>query len=192
MTDLSELVLMTPLVARVLIGLAGAILVIAGARLYKPGMMLAAMASGGLLVGTILAGVGTVAPAVATPWVIAVGIGLGGIAAAWIAHLAHKIALIAVGAVAGLTAGAAILPWIPNEPLWIPFVGLLVGAASFPWVYPALLKILTPAVGAVAVAWAAGMPDTAWLLGGLWAFGAVVQLVGPQRPADNADEEEEE
>lgn len=189
--DLTELALASPWTVRTTIGLVSAILLVGGARIYKPGMMLAAFASGGLVVCAALVFVGAVAPAVASPTVLTIGAVAGGAAAAWVAHLAHKIALVAVGAVAGLTISAAVLPWIPGEPLWMPIVGLLIGGASFPWIYPALLKLFTPAVGAVGIAWAAGMPDTAWLLGGLWAFGAAVQLVGPGGTNDNDGEEEE-
>ncbi len=191
MTDLTELALASPWTVRAMIGAVGAILLFAGARIYKPGLMLAAFSAGGLLVCAVLVGVGTAVPAAATPAVITIAVLIGGAAAAWIAHLAHRIALVAVGGLAGLTASAALLPWIPGAPLWIPFIGLILGAVSFPWIYPALLKIVTPAVGAVCIAWAAGMPDTIWLLGGLWAFGAVVQLVGPSPPRDNDEEEEE-
>ena len=68
-------------------------------------------------------------------------------------------------------------------------VATLLGALVFPWVYDQLLKVLTPAVGAVLVAWAVGHPEHLALLGGLWFVGVVLQLRGPSSGRRDDDED---
>ena len=114
---------------------------------------------------------------------------MGGAVTAWVAHVAHKTALVVIGVLTGLCMGAAVSSMLPEAPLWVSVVGGVVGAVFFPWLYEAFVKVVTAAVGAVCLAWAVGMPDTAWLLGALWVFGSVVQILGTGADKKAAGEE---
>ena len=181
----------SPMMVRVVTGIVGLILLVAGARLYKPALMLAAFTAGGLLVVATLSTAGALVPALATPAMLAAGGLFAGVATAWVAHVAHRVALVVIGGLTGLSLASGIQHLVAEAPGWIPVVGAIVGAIGLPWVYESLLKVVTPAVGAVCIAWALAVPDTAWILGGLWAFGAAVQLAGPGKVEDHESQEEQ-
>jgi len=189
MLELSDMASASPMIVRVFAGLIGGLILVAGARLYKPALLAAAFTAGGLLVVATLSTAGELVPSMATPGLLVAGALFGGISTAWTAHVAHRLALVLIGGLTGLTLTAALLALVSSGPWWLPLVGGCVGAVALPWVYTSLLKFLTPAVGAVCIAWAVGMPETPWVLGGLWAFGAAVQLAGPG-PGGEADEED--
>lgn len=176
---LTELTAQSPWLLRVVVGLVGFVLLVAGARVYRVALLGSAFALGAVATAVGLAWAGQQVVALARPEIIGVGALVAGLACAGGASLAHRVALLAIGAIAGLGVGAGVGDLVGGAALlWAPLAGAVLGALMFPWVFPALLKVLTPAVGAVCLAWAAGKPDTLWLIGALWAFGAVVQLVG--------------
>lgn len=189
MTDLSQLALTSPAVVRGAVGFVGVVLLVAGARFYKPGLMLAAAAAGGLLTVATLSTMGELIPDMGNPRLLAAAGLVSGAASAWVAHVAHKVALVVIGALTGLCAGAAVSGLLPEAPLWVSVAGGLAGAVVFPWLYEAFIKVVSAAVGAVGLAWAVGMPDSVWLLGVLWTVGSVVQLLGPRPEAADVDEE---
>jgi hypothetical protein len=178
MFDVSQIAAEVPVLTRFAVGLVGLLLLLAGARWYHRAVALAAFVA-----GTVLASAAMVIAcdvlAVPIPPVVMVVVALvcGG-SVAGVAKMAHRLVLLAVGAMAGGTAVAALSAHVAAVPMWGALLGMLVGALIVPWIWDQTLKILTPAVGAVAVAWAVGLPDNLLLVMGLWVFGAVAQLVG--------------
>lgn len=185
LSNLTELVAQAPLGVRLLVGAAGAAVLFLGARLYRPGLLLAAFGVGAVGALGLLQVVSAWVPQALDPTTAIVGAVSAGLIGAVVAHLAHKLALVVIGALVGLTGGVVLaalilLPW------WIVPLGAALGAIVLPWVYPHLLKVLTPAVGAVIVAWAVGKPDAIWLLVLLWAVGAVFQVRAAPARAEEA------
>lgn len=180
MTVLEELTRLsseTPVPLRVAIGASGALLALAGARIYKVALFgsvflaVAVATAVGLLWGAAWL------PALARPEVVGLGALVAGVAAAGAARLAHRIALVAAGGVAGVAFGAGLGELLATPAaVWAPLAGGLVGAILFPFTFRSLLKFLTPAVGALAVAFAAGRPTELWILGAVWLVGSLVQL----------------
>lgn len=190
MTTLAELAANAPLLTRVLVGLIGGLLIVAGARWYKRGLALTAFGTGAALVATGMVYLSAWVPMAADPMIAGVAALVGGLGLVGAGSMAHRLAMVAAGALTGLVAGAAVVGLL-GAPAWVGLVGLLLGALTFPWVYKQLLKLITPAVGAACLAWALGMPDRLEVLVGLWAFGAVVQFVGEKQrpPVDPEDED---
>ena len=191
MPEISQLTADIPLLLRVAVGLIGGLLIVAGARWYHFGLYLAAFATGAGLFATVLAALSTQLPLVADPMVMGIGSVIAGLVLAWGARVAHRMAMLGAGAFTGFVAGVAAVDLLA-VPMWVAAVTMLVGALVFPWVYEQLLKVLTPAVGAACVAWAVGMADQPALLGGLWAFGTVVQFVGERASPPPEPEDDEE
>lgn len=177
LSGLAALAAESPMGLRILVGAVGGLLLIAGARVYKAGLFGSCFAAGAVGAAAALAFGATWVAALGRPEVIGLGALVSGVAVAGVAALAHRVALLAVGGVAGIVVGAGIGDLFGGAGLVAgPAVGALLGALLFPWVFEWLLKLLTPAVGAVCVAWAAGRPDTLWLVVLLWAVGALVQV----------------
>lgn len=175
--DLAALAAEAPIPLRVLVGAIGALLLVAGARVYRTALFGSAFALGAVGAGLALAWAGTVVVALARPEVLALGAILAGVAVAGVVKLAHRIGLIAVGGVAGVALGAGVGDLVGGGAvLWGPVAGALVGALAFPFLFQTLLKFLTPFVGAVCITYAAGRPDQLWLLGLLWGVGIVIQV----------------
>ena len=160
---------------------------VAGGRWYHRGIALAAFALGAMATSAALLWLAEVVASAGQPVVVLVGALVGGITLATVARMAHRLALVLIGAMAGLVLGGAAVQWL-SSPAWFAGIGMLVGGLLAPFVYDRLLKIVTPAVGAVAVAWALGRPDSLVLLAALWAFGAAVQLVGSRKKRAGAEE----
>lgn len=180
-----------PLLLRVAVGLMGGLLVVAGARWYYLGLYLAAFATGAALCASLLVALSPYVALLADPMVVGTGALLSGVVLAWAAKVAHRMAMLGAGAFTGFVVGVGGIEALA-APTWFPLLTLAVGALVFPWVYDKLLKVLTPAVGGACVAWAVGYPDQPALLGGLWVFGAVVQLVGDHAEAETDDDDEDE
>lgn len=176
-----ELALWLP---RVLVGLAGVVLCVDGARAYRVAVVAAAFGAGAVGAASLA---GMAAP---DPLTVAIVAAVGGVAAVILARLVEKVALVVVGAVLGGAAVSGVdttlalgLPW------WSELAGVLVGAAAMPWVFPLVLVALTPAVGGVLVAWAAGRPDDLRIIGAAYVVGVVAQLArrGRRRDRDKDD-----
>lgn len=178
--ELYELVTLAetaPPAVRWTVGAAGVVLLFLGAKLYRPGLLLGAFAAGAIGGAAVLEWVAPMAPELGLdePRALAAGAlstGLVGAVAAW---LAHRMALILVGALAGLLTSVSLAAGF-GWPWWSMLLGVGLGAALLPFVYPHLLKLLTPAVGALLVGWALHRLDVTWLLVLLWTVGAAWQV----------------
>jgi hypothetical protein len=175
--ELARLASELPLVVRVVIGLLGGVLLVAGARVYRFALFGSVFALAAIGAALGLAWGGAWVAALARPEVVALGALVAGVAAAGVANLAHRIGLLAVGGVAGLAVGAGVGDLAGGAAAtWGPLVGVLAGAAVFPFVFQTLLKVVTPIVGAVAIVFATGHPERLWLLVGLSVLGVLVQV----------------
>ena len=114
---------------------------------------------------------------------------VAGIAVAIVAGLAHRVALVAIGAVVGAIAGLSLAAAFAL-PVWSPLVGAAVGALAFPWTLQPVLKVVTPVMGATFIAWAVGMPDSPIVLLGLIVLGIVVQFSTGGKRRSQKDEDE--
>lgn len=168
---------------RLAVALLGVLLLGWGARLYR-----LAIAAPGFTVG-VFAGLSVSAGAgLAVQAGVALALGLlgGGLMLAL-----ERLAVAITGAVlvGGLVFAvgplvSATLPW------FAPVVGGAVGLLLFPRLYRAALRLLTPLLGALCVAWAAGRPHDLLLIGGLTLVGAVFQLARAGK-RDNDEREQD-
>jgi hypothetical protein len=191
LANLTELAAQQPMLLRALIGAAGAVLLFFGARVYRPALVLAGFGAGAA--GTVAAFLAAAewVPAFAEPTTLIVGGLLGGGLLCVLTLSVHRLGLVGVGALVGATATVSAAGLLSASPAWwVPLAGALGGAALMPWVFPVLLKIATPAVGAVLVGWAAGYPDHPALLLGLWVLGSAVQLASGGKRRREEDEDE--
>ena len=182
---LSQTVADTPLLLRAVVGLLGVIVWVRGAAIYDFALRAGAFCGGAI--GTVslatLAAQQLSLPLTGT--LIGVLGAVGGAVVMVTAVMAHRTAMLAVGVVLGAvgTVAAATL-LVPVIPFWAPLAGAAVGALLFPLLYKQLLKVLTPAVGAVAIAWSAGLPEDPRLLLGLWVLGTLIQVFSIGEQAD--------
>lgn len=180
--DLAMVAEGSPHLLRGAVGLVGAILLLAGARVYKLALALAGFGVGAVLVAAGLVWGSGYVPALAEPTLVAVASVIGGLLLMAVISVVHRLGLVGVGALVGASAAGGVADAVSGAPpFWVPFVGALAGAIALPFLFPTLLKVATPAVGAVLIGWAVGMPTHPWLLLGLWIFGMLVQLRSPRR-----------
>lgn len=160
----------TVLDPRIGVGALGVLLLLFGARYYRlvlvaPGFALGVL--GGLLL--------TQSTTTNQQVLAALCLGLIGATAL---YFLERLAVSVVGAV--LTAGfvRAGLPALLGEalPWYVPVAAGLLGLLLFPRLLRGLLKVLSPMLGALAVAFALGRSGDLWLILGLSAFGSVFQL----------------
>jgi len=154
--------------ARWLVLAVGLVLVLFGSRTYK-----LLLVSPGLIAGVLLAMEYSPTGDQLTKTGIAIGAGLVG---ALLMLLVEQIALSSVGAAVtgGLALGVA--PLLMTKVEWyVPTIAALVGAIIFPMVYRRSLRLITPAVGSLAVAFALQRPWDLWLVGGLFGIGVLLQ-----------------
>ena len=168
---------------RVVIGLLAAVLLLAGARAYRvavvlPGVLL------GLLGGAVLAPVLPVPPG--TGWMVVAGAGMLGGVAAW---AVERAVVLAAGAMVGLVAGVLAMPLlVAFTPWWAPLAGAVAGALLGPWMFRKALVVVTSALGALALCWAAGWVPGPWNAGVACAVGVLVQSAAGRRAAARGDE----
>ena len=175
---LENLITDAPLLVRLVVGVLGAVVLLWGARIYKAAVAMASWGAGAIGAVALLHGLSGVAPELQEPLVLLVGAVIGGFAVMAVALVAHRLALVGIGALAGVVAagaGAEIFAVGPL-PLWAYLIGALVGGGLLPWLFPLLLRLTTPLVGAILVAWAAGWPEEPLVLAGLWLVGGLFQL----------------
>jgi hypothetical protein len=186
-----NLVVDVPWLVRVVVGVLGLVVLFWGARIYKPALLMVSFGAGAVGAAGVLDALSARVPAMDRPEVIIVGALVAGAAVAAVAMAAHKLALLGVGALAGVAFAGAVGALFPPDtfPWWGVLIGALVGAVAMPFVFPSLLKIATPAVGAVLVAWAIGRPDQLWVIGGLWVLGALFQLGFVREPEPEEEEQ---
>ena len=167
-----------PWLVRAPVGVLGAVVLLWGARIYKAAVVMASWGVGAIGAVALLHGLSAFAPELQAPLVLLVGAAIGGFAVMAVALVAHRLALVGIGALAGVVgtgAGAELLT-LGAIPMWAFLLGALVGGVLLPWVFPLVLRLTTPLVGAILVAWAVGWPAEPLVLAGLWLLGVLVQL----------------
>ncbi len=168
---LSALAEATPLGVRGFAAVGGALLIVAGARFYRAAVAAPGAILGLLLTTHFLRGLTDDT----TLSIAAIG---GAVIGAMITGFIEKLAIRLAGALVG--AVAADIGWSLLQsaelPLWAPAAGALVGLLIFPSVWRLALKLITPFLGALCVAYAAGSPNHPLLIGGLTLAGALIQL----------------
>ncbi len=162
----------TPLALRAALGLAGLLLLVAGARLYHLALYGSAFTLGASASGWAMTWV------LAPPEIVLLGSLLTGIVTTIVVKTAHRLGLIAIGSLTGLALGASIAGQLGAAPLLPSLGGSALGALLFPRFFPSLLKVLTPLIGALCLVHATGHADRLWLVALLWAGGAAIQLLG--------------
>src|SRR4051812_4619770 len=121
--------LASPLVIRAVVGVAGGVLVVAGARVYKAALFLATFAVGA---AGAAAGLHALSPHVdVAPSAVPVAAVVAGAALAGVAAFVHRVALAGVGAFVGAVTAGAVAAWLaPGSPWWVPAIGGLVGTIA--------------------------------------------------------------
>jgi hypothetical protein len=160
----------TPLGVRGVAVVGGLLLLGWGSRFYRlaiaaPGAILGLVIAGRLLMGaedTVFT-VGAIAGAV-----------VGALLTGFLEHLAVGLAGVIVGAFLVDSVGPMVLG--EAAPWWGVAIGATAGLLVFPKLWKVALKVITPLLGAIAIAFAAGYPHHLLLIGGLTAVGAAFQL----------------
>ena len=160
----------TPLGVRGFAAVGGALLIVAGARFYK-----VAVAAPGAILGVLAATHLLQEAEEMTRTIAAIG---GAIVGAMVTGFVEKLAIRLAGALVGAFFADAIWPLVQTTemPVWAPAAGALVGLILFPVVWRVALKFITPFLGALCIAYAAGYPHHPLLIGGLTIVGALIQL----------------
>jgi len=159
------------LAARAPLGLVGALLLLAGARLYRLAIVGPGFAAG-VIVG--LQVTGGASPSVQAVAALSLGV-VGAVALLFLERVAVAIAgAVLCGGLADAVGPAALggpVPW------YVPLAAALLGLLLFPRLYKALLPVLTSIIGALCLTRALDRPHDLALLGGLALVGIVVQLI---------------
>ncbi len=147
----------------------GAVLILAGSRLYRL-MLLGPGFVGGVLLAHHYAPAGSDT----TKMAIVIGCGLVGVV---LMHLMEQTALRLVGVALTVGAATAIAPEVfGSKPPWfLNYVAGAIGAVGFPIVYERALPLVTSLLGALMVAWALDRPTDIIMLVMLSAVGIAVQ-----------------
>jgi uncharacterized membrane protein len=181
LADLPSLTAGSPVALRLLTGAAGAVLLVAGARLYRVAVVLP-----GFLLGVGL-GAG-VAQLLTLDPMVGAGVALvAGLIGAVAAHLVERFAVVIAGVIGGLGAAQVVDPLVAagGPPWWVWPVAAVTGGLVFPLIWKAALLPLTAWIGAVVLIDAAGLPPSPLYVGGLAVVGLIVQAsVGRGKKAD--------
>ncbi len=147
----------------------GVVLVVFGSRFYKLLLL-----SPGFVAGVFLTIEYAPKGDAITRLVVACVAGIAG--AATLIYL-ERLALSAVGAAVFGGLAYAIVPMVMGPKVdWPIYAAIaIVGAFVLPFVYRRSLKVVTPIVGAIAVAWAIGQPSGLGVILGLAVLGMVLQ-----------------
>jgi hypothetical protein len=116
---------------------------------------------------------------------VVAGLGIAGVVAAW---MVERAAVVMAGAVAGGALGIGAIALTSGAAWWALPLGVVVGALAAPALYRALVPLFGAVIGAVGVAWAAGWPRSALVLGALAAFGLIVQAVSGRANDDEGEQ----
>ncbi len=154
---------------RTLCVLIGAVLILAGSRLYRL-MLLGPGFVGGVLLAHHYAPAGNNT----TKMLIILGCGLVGVV---LMHLMEQTALRLIGVALAVGAALAISPEVfgSKPPWYLNYVAGAVGAVGFPIVYERALPLITSLLGALMIAWALERPSDLWMLGLLAIVGVASQ-----------------
>ncbi|MEN9786638.1 MAG: hypothetical protein RLZZ299_1902 [Pseudomonadota bacterium] len=161
---------------RVVVGVLAGVLLLAGARVYRVAVVLPGVLIG-LLGGSVLAPLLPLPPG--TGWMVVAGAAAFGGVAAW---AVERAVVVAAGAMVGLVGGVLAMPLlVAFTPWWAPLAGAVVGALLGPWMFRKALVVVTSALGALALCWAAGWVPEPWNAGVAWAVGVLVQSAAGRR-----------
>lgn len=155
----------------VLVGVLGAIMLVAGKRLYGLAIMAPGVAAG------VMVGLAFTEGQDLTMRLMACG--ALAIIAAYVLYSAERLAIAAAGsfvAVGLARAGAPLVTGAP-APWYVLLAAGVVGIFFFPRLYRRLLVVIAPAIGALCMAWATGREGDLALITGLTLLGTVIQLV---------------
>ncbi len=155
----------------VLVGVLGAVMLVAGKRLYGLAIMAPGVAAGVMVGLAATEGQDLVMRLMAC--------GALAIIAAFILYSAERLAIAAAGSfvAVGLVRAAAPMVMGGPAPWFLMLAGGIVGIFFFPKLYRKLLVVIAPAIGAMCMAWAVGREGDLMLVIGLTLLGTVIQLV---------------
>lgn len=153
-----------------LVGALGLLLLVAGQRLYRLTIVAPGLAAGAM-VGLDLAQDQSTGLRVAAAAALA-------LIAAFLLHSVERLAVAAAGSFLCVGLARAVAPLVlDGAPPWYLLVAAgILGLLLFPRLYHKLLVVITPAIGALCLAWAMGRPQDLLLVLGLTLGGIVVQL----------------
>lgn len=183
LSDLPSIYAAGPLPPRVIAGLAGALLLLFGRRLYRIAIVLSGLLFG-LGAGIVMGGLLSLAPMVVAGLAVA-----GGLVGGLVAWHAERLAVAITGVLAALWAVQVGWPIVSTAlsavgapPWWAWPAASVVGGLAFPFVWRAALVPLTAWIGAVVLIDVAGVSVDPLVVGGLTMIGVVVQVTtGRQR-----------
>lgn len=167
---------------QLLVGGLGVLLLVAGQRLYRLAIVAPGLAAGAM-VGLELTRHESTGLRLAAAAALA-------LVAGFLLHKVERLAVAAAGAFLAVGATQALAPLVLHGPTpWFLLVGAgVLGLLLFPGLYRRLLLVITPAIGALCVAWAAGRPTDLLLIAGLTLGGIVIQLVLGRKGGKERDE----
>ena len=154
----------------VLVGALGVALLVAGQRLYRLTIVAPGLAAG------VMAGL-ELTQGQSTGMRVAAVASLA-LVAAFLLNRVERLAIAATGSFLAVGLARAVAPMLLDQAApWYLLLGAgLLGLLLFPRLYERLLLVITPAIGAVCLAWAVGRPQDLLLVAGLTLAGIVVQL----------------
>jgi hypothetical protein len=160
----------TPLGVRGFAAVGGVVLILLGARFYRLAVAAPGAILGVLLATHLMAGMDDMTRTIAAIAAAVVG--------AMITGFIEKLATRLAGGLVGAFFTDALWPLFQTAemPLWVPAAGALVGLLIFPVFWRTALKIITPFLGSLCVAYAVGHPTHPVIIIGLTALGALIQL----------------
>jgi hypothetical protein len=146
----------------------GALLLIAGARIYRLVIIAPGFVCGALIATNYVSGSQEVKLIVTL---------VAGIVGAIILTKLEKLALAIVGAL--LTAGLvySVAPFIGVVQWYVPVIAGFVGSLVFPYVYKKALPISTALLGALCIGWSTGLSQDPVMICVFWVGGIVVQTM---------------
>lgn len=166
---------------RLLVGALSMVVLLFGARLYRVVLVSPGLA-GGALFGLHLTGGSPLKTQLIAALCLAA---LGGGAML----ITERVAVGIVGAAIVAGVARAVLPTVlgAGTPWYVPAALGLLGLLLVPRLLRAGIKLLTPLLGAIGLAWAAGRPQNLPLIIGLSAVGAVFQLFAQRETREQED-----
>jgi hypothetical protein len=165
----------TPLGLRGVVGTAGAVLLLAGARFYRLALVAPGVLGGALLAWTFTASFDTTAR-VLLSIVLAL---VGALVCYYLERLAIRLVGLIIGGMLVNSGWPVVTGLLGQASVSAPWWGLVIGAAVGILLVPLLLKwflrLVTSLLGAALLSYALGLSDNIWLLGALTLFGFTIQ-----------------
>lgn len=179
------------LVLRLAIGAVGAVVLVRGARIYRPALAMSAFGACALGTAAALVRIAAWVPAAADPTTLLVAALIGGVVGVVVVRLAHGAGLAAIGAMIGAVAGTSLAVAFAAGAWWAGPVGAVIGAAAMPFLFDRLLPVTTPAAGAALITAAVGWTSPLVPFAVLYGLGVAAQIAD-RRPAkaDDGDDED--